>query len=167
MVVAVPLAPFVERDDEDVSAFQPIKDRLPIVLARHRITERRIEAVQNGSPQQELADSAALPLQHFIDQVIHDVAVVAGERCYERRRVVPALHGKSGELKGRYPSLRARLQRGKLLWRESNSHRASEERPGLFCGEPQIGCPNLDKLAASTETRKVKGRISPAGNDYS
>ena len=63
------------------------------------------------SSSRKLAHLRRLARQHLLDQVVHDVAVVAGERGDERADVGTSLHGQRGQLQRGDPPLGARLQR--------------------------------------------------------
>jgi hypothetical protein len=49
------------------------------VAAGDRVTQRPTEPVEHRRVQQEFPDRVGLMRQHFLDQVVDDVAVVAGE----------------------------------------------------------------------------------------
>ena len=66
MVIAIPLALVVERNDEEVAAFQSFQHRFAIFLVGDGIAQRTAQAIENGGLQQEVADvvraGAARPL---------------------------------------------------------------------------------------------------------
>jgi len=91
VVVSVPAAPVVERDEEEVGALQALECGAAAVLARHGVAQVAGEAGEHRSPQEEVANLRRLAVQHLLDQVVDDVAVVAGERRDEGGGVVAAL----------------------------------------------------------------------------
>ena len=88
MVVAVPKAPVVERDQEQVPALEGLEHGPTAVLARHRIAERAVQPAQDRRVEQKGPDMLRLTLQDLPDQVVDDVAVVAGEAGDEAGNVV-------------------------------------------------------------------------------
>src|SRR5437764_14718588 len=79
LMVAIPLTPVVERDDEKVSSFQVFQDPLPIAFARDGIAQRAAESVENRGSQEEAPDVLGLGLQYLFDEIVGDGTVVAGE----------------------------------------------------------------------------------------
>ena len=79
MVIAIPLAAVVERDQEQVPSLQRLQHGLAAVLAGDGIAQWAAQPVQDGGLQQEAADILGLALQDLLDQVVDDVAVVPGE----------------------------------------------------------------------------------------
>src|SRR6188508_2829654 len=80
MVIAVPLPPVIEGDQEEVGSLQDFEDGLAVALAGDGIAERRSQAVEDGGANQERPDVVRLPPKHLLYEVIDDVPVVAGER---------------------------------------------------------------------------------------
>ena len=92
VVVAIPLTPVVERDEEQVPRSSASSVALPPpwpVTASHSgpLSRARIEVCSR-----KLRTSLGLPLQDLLDEVVDDVAVVAGEAGDEAGDVVPPLH---------------------------------------------------------------------------
>ena len=111
---------------------------------------------------------SGLALQDLLDQVVDDVAVVAGEAGDEPGDVVAALHRERGQLQRGDPALGARLQRGDVAGGERQAHRLVEVRRRLVRREPQVGGADLDQLAARPQPgqRQRAGRRgwrSPGG----
>ena len=77
VVVAVPLPPVVERDDEEVGALERHQGRLAAVASRDGVAERPGESLEDRRPQQELADVRRLAGEDLLAEIVHDVAVVA------------------------------------------------------------------------------------------
>ena len=80
VMVAVPAAAVVEVDDEDVAPLQRFEHRLTALVAGDRVAQRAAQRVEDRLLQQELADTRGLALQHLLDQVVDDVAIVPGSR---------------------------------------------------------------------------------------
>src|SRR5918999_2811935 len=97
MMVAIPLAPVVESDDEQVPSLEVLQQRLRSRLTHDRVAQRAAHAIENRGSQQEAPDVWRLGLQHLFDQVIGDVAVVAGEAIDESTNVVAPLDCKRGQ----------------------------------------------------------------------
>ena len=85
LVVAVPVASVVQRDEKQVRAIQASRidpPSSPVTASHSGPLSRSRMAV----PQQEPADRLRLAVQDLLDQVVHDVAVVARETWMNRRR---------------------------------------------------------------------------------
>ena len=88
MVIAVPAPLVIQRDDEEVGAFEMLQRRLPARVGREtcvfavhdRLTERATHAVEDRGPQQEGLDVLGLPFKHLLEQVIEHKAMAARER---------------------------------------------------------------------------------------
>ena len=79
------------------------------------VAQRAAEPAEQRGLEQEVAHGAGLALQHLLDQVVDDVAVVPGEPGDEAGDVVPSLHRERGQLQRGDPALGALLQRGHVL----------------------------------------------------
>ena len=99
VVVAVPLAAVVERDQEQVPSIQRLEHGLAAVPAGNGIAERAAQPVQDGGLQQEVPDVIGLALQHLLDQVVDDVPVIPREAGDEAGDVVAPLHRQRRQLK--------------------------------------------------------------------
>ena len=76
MVVAIPLAAVVERDQEQVPSIERLQHGLAAVLAGDGIAQWAAQPAQDGGLQQEAPDLVGLTLQDLLGQVVDDVAVV-------------------------------------------------------------------------------------------
>ena len=110
-------------------------------------------------------DPVGLPSQHLLDQVVDDVAVVAGEAGDEAGDVVAALHRQRRQLEGGDPPLGAPLQRGHVRCGELQAHHPVEVRHGLLGREAQVGGAELDQLASGSQPGQRQRRVGSAGND--
>ncbi len=102
-----------------------------------------------------------LALQHLLDEVVDEVAVVPGELRDERPRVLAPRHRQRGELERGDPALGASLERRHLARGEREPHRAGEVGRSLVLAEPQVRRPDLDQLAAGAQAGQGEGRIGP------
>ena len=98
VMIAKPVAPIIQRDDKEVAALQSRQGGAAFCLAGDSITERTTQTVKNRSLQEKVTQRFGLTLQDLFDQVIHNVAVVAGEGADEARHILMILHGEGGEL---------------------------------------------------------------------
>jgi hypothetical protein len=159
MVVAVPLAPIVQGDDEQVRSLERNEGVTSVVPAGKRITQRPGQSVQHGRCHEELLNRWRLMAQHFLDQVVDDVAVIAGEPGDEAAHVRAPLKGQSSQLQRGDPSLRPRFQGGHVRHGEVESGDLVEVRRGLVGREAQVGCPDLHQLTAHPPTRQGQLRV--------
>ena len=63
MVVAVPAALVIERDNKEVSSLQGFQQHVAFLLVRDGIAQRATQAVENGGLEQEAPDTFGLTLQ--------------------------------------------------------------------------------------------------------
>ena len=83
-----------------------------------RVAQRAGEPIQHGSLQQEAAHLVGLTLEHFLDEVVDDEAVVAGEVVDERGDVVTPLHRQRRELQRGDPPLGSGFERADVVRRQ-------------------------------------------------
>ena len=111
LVVAEPLPPVVEGDEEEVVALEgAAASRAASSRPSDGVAQRAGEPVEHRGAQQELAHRRRLVGEHLLDEVVEDVAVVAGEPGDEGRDVLAPLQRDGGELQGRDPPLGAVLE---------------------------------------------------------
>ena len=115
MVVAIPPAAVIERDQEQVPAVQRLQHGLAAALPGDGIAQRAAQPAQDGGLQQEGLDTIGLTRQHLLGQVVDDVAVIAREAGDEAGHVVSPLHRQRRQLERGDPALGASLQRGHVL----------------------------------------------------
>src|SRR5438034_6206534 len=106
MVVAVPGALIVQRQQEEVGLLEPFQCGLPVALPGHGITEGPVQTVAQGSLQQERADMLSLLAEHFFRQVIHDVAMTASKGGDKPGDILSPLHREGRQLQSSNPALR-------------------------------------------------------------
>ena len=165
VVVAVPPAAVVERDQEQVPPVQRLQHGPATAVAGDGITQRTAEPVQDGGLQKEALDRVGLPLQHLLDQVVDDVPRVSCEAGDEAADVVPALHRQRRQLEGRDPALGPTLQRRHVRIGELETHRTVEVGNGLLGREAQVGGAHLDQLAAGSKPGQRQCRVGATGDD--
>ena len=124
----------------------------PLSRSRTEVCSRKLRTV------------LGLALQDLLDQVVDDVAVVAGEAGDEAGDVVAALHRQRRQLERGDPALGAPLQRGDVLGRQRQPHHVVEVGRGLVGGEAQVGGADLDQLAAGPQPGQRQRRVGAAGD---
>ena len=131
VVVSVPLAARVERDHEEIPAIEDLERGLTAILSRDRIAQGTGQPIQDAGPEEEPAHVVGLSMQDFLDEVVDDEAIVAGETRDEAVDIVPALHRQGGQLERGDPTLRPLLQRGDLARVEVQAGRLIQIGRGL------------------------------------
>ena len=131
MVVAIPPAAVIERDQEQVPPVQRLQHRLAATLPGDGIAQRTAQPAQDGGLQQEGVDTFGLTRQHLLGQVVDDVTIIAREAGDEAGDVVSALHRQRRQLERGDPALGAPLQRGHVPRRQPQAHHLVEVRRGL------------------------------------
>ena len=91
MVVSEPLARVVQRHDKEIGPLQRLQGRRSVASTGHRVAERAAKPIEDGGLEQKVADRRGLAAQHFVDQVVEDVAVRPGEGPHEGARVGASL----------------------------------------------------------------------------
>ena len=147
VVVAKPVAFIVQRHDKQVAALQGIQQQHAVVLAGDGIAQRATQPVENGGLEQEAPHTFGLALEYLFDEIVHDVAVVAGESLDEPGNVRAPPHRECRQLQTGNPAFGARLQGGDFLRRELQIHHLVEKAGGFGGGKAQIGGTQLGHLA--------------------
>ena len=105
-----------------------------------------------------------LTLQHLLDQVVDDVAVVASEAAMKPARSSrPCIESAASWSAAIQPSVRSSsvaMSRAPQV----QAHHVVEVRRGLVGREPQVGGADLDELAARSQASQRQRRIGPAGD---
>ena len=166
LVVAVPPAAVVEREQEQVPPVQRLKHGLAApcpVTASHSgpLSRPRIEVCSRKA-----LDTIGQALQHLLDQVVDDIAVISREAGDEAGDVVSPLHRKRRQLKRGDPALGASLKRGHVPRRQLQAHHPVEVRRGLIRGEAQLGRADLDQLAARPQPGQRQRGIGAADDHH-
>ena len=165
MVVAIPAALFVERDEEQVGLLGVLQQGLSVVLTRHGVAQLRAQVIQQAGVQQEALHSLRLGRQDLLGQVVQHEAVAPGEGGDEGGGVGMPAHGQGGELQPGGPALGARLQRADRTHRQVKAHRVAQKGRGLVGGEAQIGGPEFEQLPTGAQARQRQRRVGARGED--
>jgi hypothetical protein len=165
VVVAVPDPLVVQPHHEQVAAFQRVEQPGAILPAGDGVAQRPTQAIEHGGLQQERPHRFRLPRQHLLDEVVHDVAIVAGEGLDEAGNVIAPAHREGGQLEPGDPAFRPLLQGFDIFRREIEVHRLAQERRRFRCGEAQIGDAQLGHLAAGAQAGEGELRILAGGDD--
>ena len=121
VVIAVPLAPGIEGDDERVVALQSSQQPLGVWVSGHRRAQRPRKSVQDRASDHELAQLRRLAVEDLESEVVDDLLVVSGEGVDELPVVLAAPQRQSGELKPGRPPLRPLVQPRDLVRRRGHS----------------------------------------------
>jgi len=135
VVVAVPLALGVEREDEQPVALEPLQAGRRPAPAGDVVTQRPAQAIEDRGLEQEVAHLGRLAVEHLVAEVVHDGPVVSGERRYEVVAVGPAGQRQRRELQAGRPALGPRVQAGDIVGLEPERERLVEQRRRLGVGE--------------------------------
>ena len=137
----------------------------PVVATGDRVTQRPGQPVEHRGLQQEAANRVGLVPQHLLDQVVDDVAVVAGEAGDEAAGVLASVERQRRQLERRDPPLGPLLEGGDVRRGQIQTGRRGEVRGGFGGGEAQVGGPDLDQLAAHPPAGQRQIGIGP-GTDH-
>ena len=171
VVVAVPAAAVVERDEEEVRAVQRLEHRLAVrggtgvVRRAHGVAQRSGESGEDGGVEQEAAYVVGLAADDLVGEVVDDEPVVAGESGDERGLVVAVAQRDGGELERRHPALGAGLQRGDVGDGESEPVEVVEVRGDFVRREAEVGCADLDELSACPQPGQGQCGVGAGADD--
>jgi hypothetical protein len=165
VVVAIPLAFGVERDEEEVRGLELPQKAPGVVPIGDGVAKWGAEAIEDGRLQQEGADLLGLAGQHFGAQVVNDVAVIAGEVLDERVGVGSPSQGERREIEPGHPPFRAISQPYDRLMVESQPVQVVEEEVSLLVREAQLLGIDLDQFAAGTQPGQREWRLGSARQD--
>ena len=166
VMVAIAVARIVERNDEQVASLEALQQRLRARLAGDRVAQRTIQSIEDGGAEQESTDGVGLREEHFLDEVVGDVAIVAREGPNELLHVAMMLERQRRQLEARDPAFRARLQRGHVCGREVERHHLVEECGHFVRREPDIRSSKLRHLSARAQSSEGKAWLGPARDDH-
>lgn len=79
MVVPVPVAIVIQRQKEQIGAFELFEHLLSMSKACQCVTEVACESVQQSSRQQESPYDFWLVGRHFMYEIIHDIAMISSK----------------------------------------------------------------------------------------
>ncbi|MDP9207529.1 MAG: hypothetical protein M3O65_03335 [Actinomycetota bacterium] len=162
VLIAIPLAPIIQRNQEQIGAFQLLQQpRRPLRL-QHGVAQRAGQALQDRGAQQEPPDGVRLAGQHLRAQVVGDMAVVAMERGDEGAGVLPAAKRQTGQDQPRRPALGPLGQTLGVAGPQLQPHRPVQEGQGFFVGELQVGDPDLGQLSPGSHPGQRQRRVATA-----
>jgi len=98
VMVSVPVALLIQRDHEQVGAFQSLQHFLAIRPPGHLVTQRAGESLEDRALEQEHPHWLRLAVEHLVAQVVEDVALGPREGLQEDFGVPAFAHGESGQL---------------------------------------------------------------------
>src|SRR3712207_796665 len=107
-------------------------------MSRGGVAQRTAQTLKDGCSQQEALSTLWLAAENFFNQVIYDVAVIAGEGRNEAGSILPPLHGKRRQLQPRDPTFGAGHKRCYVFSREVQAHRVSEKCCRLLGRKAQV-----------------------------
>ena len=168
VVVAVPGAVAVERDQEQVRPVQRLEHRPAAPAAGQpadRVAQRPGEPVEDRGVEQEAAYVVGLAAQDLVGEVVDDEPVVAGEPGDEARTGRRGRAARGRQLEGRDPALGPRLERRDVGVREAEAVEVVEVAGHLVAGEAQVGGADLDQLAPSPQPRQRQRGVGAGADD--
>src|SRR5439155_9922845 len=105
MVIAVPPAPVVEWDEEEVRALDLLELPCRAFVVEHRVAEWAAHSVEHGGPAQEAQRAGPQAVEVLRVEVVRQVAVVPAEARPPAARLLPVADRERGEVEGRRPAL--------------------------------------------------------------
>jgi hypothetical protein len=166
MVVAVPLAPAVEGDEEEVRPLEVGEHSLRVRRAEHRVAGPCREPVEDGRSQQEVPLLVLDGLEHLGGQVVGDVAMGRGELA----DAVPGLAdpGKPQRRKADpcRPALGSRDEDLDVLARHGDAGPRHEQLVRLVVGEGSVLRAQFPESASGAQSAQPPARVGPGGDDH-
>ena len=151
-VVAIPLAPAIERDEEQVRGLELAKLRVRVRRLENGVAQRARELVEHrGAPQEPLGGLRELFQRHAVE-VVGDVAIVAGHRVHVRWAL---LRDQRGEVEPDRPSLGALGHRGRQLGGEVHLGLREDVLGGRRV-EGQVACSELEGVTRGPKPGQVR-----------
>ena len=83
-------------------------------------------SIKQRGLQQKVLDGFTLTAQHFLQQILHHIAMTAAERRDEACRVIMIEQGKCRQVQAGDPAFGARLQQPTLLGRQRQAYHLDE-----------------------------------------
>ena len=138
VVVAEPDPPLVERDDEEVQAFELLEQVLRVVDVSDSCAEGRSQALEVSGGEEEGPEAFGQPRQHLVAEVVGDVPVVAGEGVDHARRVLVTAQGQPHELHRRGPAVGPVLEPSEILFGQRQAGDLVQHHTDLSRIEPEV-----------------------------
>ena len=159
VVVAVPLAAIVERDDERIRAREGLERIGRVVRAEHRIAQGWRHPVEDRRPEQERLEIVRLALQHLFQEVVGDLLLIAGQTGSPRGGIVTVSQRQRCQRDRGSPPLRPLAQSlGRLLRQLQTTARGNGSR--LLGVQREERGPDLDQIATCAEAAERQSRIA-------
>ena len=165
VVIAVPVAPRVERDHEDVAPFQRLEDPRAVLAAGDRVADGAGELLEHGGRDQELLDVGVLTGGDLVPEVLDEEAVVDRHAREDLGAVGPVAQRQPHQVQPCHPPFGARLHAGQLVSGERERVPAVEELGRLRVAEPQLLRPELGDLGLRPEPAEPQRRVGLARDD--
>ena len=154
VVVAIPVALLVERDEEQVGAVRLSEQRGTVAGARERVAQRRAHTLEDRRAHEELAHRPRGILDHLV-QVVADLAVVPRERADERSPVLAPAQRQRGELQPGRPALGPLPQQPDVRGGKLERQRSVQQRSRRDVVEAQFLRAHLDALVGGERQRRI------------
>ena len=165
LVVAVPLAAVVERNEEEVRALELRQARRRATPPGHRVAERSRERVEDRGLEQEVPLARVQRAENDLGQVVDDVAVRAVEGGYEPVRIGALTQGERREVDPGGPALGAPVQDLEALGAEPECQLLVQEDRLLVLRETEVERAQLEQARVGAELRDRDRRIGAARDD--
>ena len=165
LVVAVPLAAVVERNQEEVRALELRQARRRAPPPGHRVAERSRERVEDRGLEQEVPLARVQRAENDLGQVVDDVAVRAVEGGYEPVRIGALTQGERREVDPGGPALGAPVQDLEALGAETEGQLLVQEDRLLVLRETEVERAQLEQARVGAELRDRDRRIGAARDD--
>ncbi|MHC1787791.1 MAG: hypothetical protein AB9880_12110 [Christensenellales bacterium] len=153
------MTPLIKRRDEHIAALKLFQHVFAVVISCERVTQRTVQAVEDGGFKQKGTFMFGLALQDFLKQVVQDKAVAAAKGFDEAPGVCMPPHRYRRKLQSGYPALGTVCQRSDISVRNIQANHTIEEFTCLRGGKAQIIGAQLAQLAPGTHPCQRKRRI--------
>ena len=164
VVEAVPAAPVVERDHEEVVALELLEHPLAVGASGQRVGEVRRDPPRDADVEQEGGHLGRLPGQDLLDEVVGDRAQVAGQLAHGHIEVTAALQRQRGEPQAGRPPLRPVHQGLQLPGRQPDAV-TFEQADGLGVVQAEVGGPQLGQLPRQPQPLQRQRQVGTGGQD--
>ena len=159
VVVAVPPAAIVERDDERIRAREGLERIGRVVRAEHRSAQGWRHPVEDRRAEQERRELARLAPKHLFEEVVGDLVLSAGQAGSPRGGIVAVSQRERCQRDRGGPPLRPLAQSlGRLLRQFQATAGGNGSR--LLRVEGEERGPDLDQVATCTEAAEAQSRVS-------
>ncbi len=159
MVVAIPLAPWVERDQEVIGALELVEHRPRVVRSGDRVTQPGAEPLEHAGAQKEPQYDIRLLVEHLARQVVGDSAIVSRESGYQLIRIRAVAQRQRRQVQPRGPALGAQMQSTHCGGRESELMNLVEQVLSFSLGEAELFGIDLAEISADSQPRERQRRL--------